>query len=412
MTITFNNTIKGIPETLKKQEIKPLNSGFIIPIVWGCIIPYVIDNSVVYPNVVLEAIKYVSTTTDYSFTPRTDELHYILFKNGDGCYTTALGQGENQLIQLIKPAVEVVLSKYCDMYAIVHELGHILGLNHTMKRQDRDDFISINTDNIVSDQISQFEKDDILTIGDFDFSSSMMYGRWQFNKNPNISVITPKKPITAKIGSRKGYSIDDIKNINNKAHSKGCSAKSLQPPCKDTDIEFNDGDIVNTYISPNGYYYKINDLLYEGYNIYNNERLIIIFNKDLNRWEIKTAKYLYAYSTNADLFGTNGWYVSVIGIDELQLIKEAKMTKRNCVWPNLAGYSKDVPFHFLEWFFTNMVTIIGIIIGIVIILFIAIAIKVYKKDIEKISKNTLRVIRSFSVSNPVVKIAELRRKTV
>lgn len=366
MTISFRNTIintKDIPE--KTPEIETQSSGYLEPITWGCNIPYVIDKSIVFPDSVTKAIEYVSTVTDYSFVSRTDETNYILFKDGDGCHTTK-GKGHNQLQSVIKPVVIIVLSEHCDMYAIVHEIGHVLGLSHTMQRQDRDDYITVNTDNIIDDKRAQYEKNNVLTIGDFDIDSTMMYDRYSFVKDNRIPITTSKVAVNSKIGGRKGFSIGDVKNINNKAYSNNCKPKSKAPPCNTTDIEFFDGDTINSYFGQNGYYYKVSDEMYEGYNLYSGKRYKI--QKNQKNWKISHDDNVYAYSVDADLFTNKGWNILSALDNKIVLVPEARVKTRNCEWPDLAGYHEDVPFNLLNFFYTHSAIIIGIIAGILLLM--------------------------------------------
>lgn len=84
---------------------------------------------------------------------------------------------------------------------IVHELCHALGFLHEQNRNDRDEFITINRDNIQADALSQFEK---YPAGDYyygttyDYYSIMHYDRYAFTKDQtanykNFPTIIPKQ---------------------------------------------------------------------------------------------------------------------------------------------------------------------------------------------------------------------------
>ncbi|KIH55040.1 astacin [Ancylostoma duodenale] len=73
-----------------------------------------------------------------------------------------------------------------------HEIGHALGLYHTMSRHDRDNYITINTHNVKVDWLDQFTKQTPQTNENYgityDYGSIMHYGGTSssFNKKPTM----------------------------------------------------------------------------------------------------------------------------------------------------------------------------------------------------------------------------------
>lgn len=398
MTIDYKDLIPGIPEIQQSEgdisDATLLTVGDIEPIIWGCNIPYVIDASVVHPETVKKAIEYVQTVTNYTFVPHNKQHNYVVFKNGNGCYTT-LGKGITQINAIITRVVTINISRYCDMFAVVHEIGHIIGLEHTMKREDRDDYITVVENNILDDGLDQFSKSNIISRGDFDYKSAMMYNRYAFNKN-NDPTILLKKELNYKVGARDGFSIDDVKNINSKAASKKCPAKSKPPPCEPTDITFFDGETIHNYISINGNYRKVSNTLYESYNIYDGNPVVITFN--INRWNFTVGKSIVlARSMSNDILNTK-WEIYDIDTKNYKQIDRAISTQRDCSWPDLSNYNEKLPFNFLNFLYTNMFTII--IVVTLIVLIIAMVIFDYYEG-NSISNSIYNKIRANSM--PIIK---------
>ena len=77
---------------------------------------------------------------------------------------------------------------------ILHELGHVLGLAHTHKRPDRDQFIQVNYDCIEQGQKSQFEllnENDVDTFGvPYKCNSMMHYNNRIFSKGNGCPTIS------------------------------------------------------------------------------------------------------------------------------------------------------------------------------------------------------------------------------
>ena len=72
-----------------------------------------------------------------------------------GFYTTWLGTGAPTY--LVSSLVDIRDTEdFVGSY--VHELFHTLGVGHTQKRPDRDSYITVNKQNILPDQSSQYEK--------------------------------------------------------------------------------------------------------------------------------------------------------------------------------------------------------------------------------------------------------------
>ncbi len=93
---------------------------------------------------------------------------------------------------------------YSDIDVIIHELGHCLGLVHEHQRPDRDSYVIINWDNILTGKEYNFDiMDNPLYIEQnftYDYTSIMHYesNAFSINGSPTIIAIdsTPIDPST------------------------------------------------------------------------------------------------------------------------------------------------------------------------------------------------------------------------
>ncbi|VDM75933.1 unnamed protein product [Strongylus vulgaris] len=128
------------------------------------------------------------------------------------------GEGEQPLI----------LGKGCESFGhIAHELGHALGLYHTMNRHDRDKYIKINEKNIQAGNLGQFNKttvDENENYGfEYDYGSIMHYSQSIYTekkKGPAFTTLDEKYEYT--VGSDM-LSFIDLAMINAHYHCQGNS---------------------------------------------------------------------------------------------------------------------------------------------------------------------------------------------
>ncbi len=111
------------------------------------------------------------------FFVRTTEANYIhVFKD------PAENGASYSMLGMIGGAQNLSLAPNQGQWTAGHELGHALGLDHEHQRSDRDQFITINFDNVGAGRASQFT-----IIGDtdnhraYDFDSIMHYGDTAFS---------------------------------------------------------------------------------------------------------------------------------------------------------------------------------------------------------------------------------------
>jgi hypothetical protein len=177
----------------------------------GRIIPYVIDPQLPDANEVEAAIDHWNESEVVRFEPRTTETDYVLVTRIDGCVISDVGRlgGEQK----------VCLADDCPVGSIVHELGHTIGLWHEHCRHDRDEFVTVLTEQIDEASLQQFTIDSIaekptptFDVGDYDFGSIMHYSETACAFIEGTPVLIPKKPLEPGVvqGQRNALSPGDI----------------------------------------------------------------------------------------------------------------------------------------------------------------------------------------------------------
>ncbi|MDR1369676.1 MAG: M12 family metallopeptidase [Dysgonamonadaceae bacterium] len=170
------------------------------------IIYYSINPSLTNTFRVTDAIAHWENETNIRFAPKTSaNNNYLEFvPDNEGCYSDGIGyRGGHQVIGL---------ANECSTGNVIHEIGHVLGLWHEHTRPDRDNYVSINWNNISNGYENQFEtSSNNYAFGPFDFGSVMMYPSDAFSKN-GLTTIERLGGLTYS-AQRNGLSPGDIAGI-------------------------------------------------------------------------------------------------------------------------------------------------------------------------------------------------------
>jgi hypothetical protein len=178
-------------------------------------IPYIIDpafQSIPSRMAALkQAIQDYNENTCIRVVPRSNQADYVRFINGGGCYSYLGVSGGEQPISY---------GEGCDTTrgTPVHEIMHCLGFMHEQQRPDRDNYVVINNQNIVSGSGGNFQKTpateaDLLGTK-YDITSVMHYPKWAFSSNGKDTIVTKDASLMDKIGQRKFFSACDLARIN------------------------------------------------------------------------------------------------------------------------------------------------------------------------------------------------------
>ncbi|XP_031172866.2 high choriolytic enzyme 1-like [Sander lucioperca] len=158
-------------------------------------------------QLIVNAMQGFHSKTCIRFVPRKNETDYISVENKAGCFSELGKVGGRQVLSLSRQG--------CLYYGIIqHEVNHALGFQHEQTRSDRDDYVTINWDNIDPQMAYNFYKQSTNNLNTpYDYTSIMHYGRTAFSINGKDS-ITPIPNPNVQIGQRQGLSSWDIIRIN------------------------------------------------------------------------------------------------------------------------------------------------------------------------------------------------------
>lgn len=180
---------------------------------------------------ILAGIRHWEENTCITFTNYTSAnvTKSIKFINDSGCYSY-VGSSPGTKEQVIS------IGENCTRKGIVaHEIGHALGFWHEHARADREDYISLITNNIQIGQLHNFDMvswEFINNLGvPYDLGSVMHYSGQQFGKGSEQTIRTNNKLLQHTIGQREELSFFDVKLANKAYCDKICNRTQLTDTC-------------------------------------------------------------------------------------------------------------------------------------------------------------------------------------
>uniref|UniRef100_A0AC35FPG1 Zinc metalloproteinase n=1 Tax=Panagrolaimus sp. PS1159 TaxID=55785 RepID=A0AC35FPG1_9BILA len=197
-----------------------------------------------------KAIKFWQDNTCLTFKENGPDNHFLNFYKGSGCWSY-IGNVSSFTQQ------DISIGAGCEQVGIIeHEIGHALGFFHTQSRVDRDSFVKIDTSNIDSEMLDNFDKESPSTNDNFgleyDYGSVMHYSENAFALDENKPVMTSltSKLYQKTMGNRVEPSFTDVLMMN-KLYQ--CQDKCASSTFKCNNQGFNNPSNCNKCVCPGGF---------------------------------------------------------------------------------------------------------------------------------------------------------------
>uniref|UniRef100_A0A8C5MLJ4 Metalloendopeptidase n=1 Tax=Leptobrachium leishanense TaxID=445787 RepID=A0A8C5MLJ4_9ANUR len=173
-------------------------------------IPYLISSaySSIEKWIINDVLDQFNLMTCLKFVERARESDYVSIESGSGCWSYIGNVGGKQVVNLDRTGC-------MGSGTVQHELLHTLGFYHEHSRSDRDDYVSINYQNINEGNWPNFKIEATNNLGlPYDYLSVMHYQSTAYSNKPGEPSIVPKPDPTVPIGQRDGMSHLDLMKIN------------------------------------------------------------------------------------------------------------------------------------------------------------------------------------------------------
>uniref|UniRef100_A0A672NFZ9 Metalloendopeptidase n=1 Tax=Sinocyclocheilus grahami TaxID=75366 RepID=A0A672NFZ9_SINGR len=180
---------------------------------WDIPVPYElsVNLSKNSKGVILRAFEQFRLKSCVDFKPRAAEEFYISVESRKGCWS---------YIGRSSPGGQPLsIGERCGIKGIVeHQFLHALGLNHEHSRYDRDEYVTINYENIVKGYESNFNKrsENVSTTQEspYDYYSVMHFDKYAFSNFNGPTIITKSPEFQDVIGQLMEMSEYDVTELN------------------------------------------------------------------------------------------------------------------------------------------------------------------------------------------------------
>lgn len=114
------------------------------------------------------------------------EFDHVHLQPGDACASWVGRRGGAQALWI---------APECNRGTLIHELGHVIGLEHEHTRRDRDSWIRINREKVRPDKLHNFDlaPEGSRLLGEYDYGSIMHYGPAYFSIDGSATIETLQK---------------------------------------------------------------------------------------------------------------------------------------------------------------------------------------------------------------------------
>jgi hypothetical protein len=145
----------------------------------GGIVPYSYAPGFTNVASARDAMVLMEAQTPVRFVPRTTQPGFMLFQNHPTANQGAAGVGYNGRQQ------NILIGMSMTAKGVLHELGHVIGLDHEHNSPVRDQFVEVLIDNVLDANKSDFDIASYAVsalLRPYDFVSIMHYGPTTFGK--------------------------------------------------------------------------------------------------------------------------------------------------------------------------------------------------------------------------------------